>query len=51
MGKPVKLVINGEPVFICCDGCEQRARAKPEQTLATVKRLTESRKPASAANE
>jgi Cu(I)/Ag(I) efflux system membrane fusion protein len=51
MGKPVKLIINGEPVFICCDGCEQRARAKPELTLATVKRLTENRKTVPAPNE
>jgi hypothetical protein len=51
MGKPVKLIINGEPVFICCEGCEQRARAKPEQTLATVKHLTENRKTVPAPNE
>jgi hypothetical protein len=45
MGTPKKLIIDGQPVFICCDGCEERARERSEQTLATVKRLKESRKP------
>jgi hypothetical protein len=39
MGPPVKLVLNGQPVFLCCKGCERKARANPEQTLAKVEEL------------
>ena len=41
MGKPVKLVIDGQPVFLCCAGCEDGAKANPKQTLAKVKALKE----------
>lgn len=39
MGKPVKLLINGQPVFLCCAGCEKAAKAHPRETLAKVKEL------------
>ncbi len=39
MGRPVKLLLNGQPVFLCCKGCEAEARARPEKTLATVREL------------
>lgn len=39
MGKPLKLVLNDQPVFICCKGCERRARANPEKTLAKAAEL------------
>jgi Cu(I)/Ag(I) efflux system membrane fusion protein len=39
MGRPVKLLLEGQPVFLCCKGCERRARAHPEQTLAETRRL------------
>jgi Cu(I)/Ag(I) efflux system membrane fusion protein len=39
MGRPVKLVLNGQPIFLCCKGCEKNARAHAEATLATVERL------------
>ena len=39
MGKPVKVVLKGQPVFLCCDGCEEEARANPDKTLAAVERL------------
>jgi len=39
MGAPVKLVIKGQPVFLCCKGCEKRALANPDQTLAKVEEL------------
>jgi hypothetical protein len=39
MGKPFKLMIQGRPVFLCCDGCEDKARAHPDKTLARVEEL------------
>jgi hypothetical protein len=39
MGKPVKVVVKGEPVFLCCKGCEKEALADPDRTLARVKDL------------
>ena len=40
MGTPVKIMIEGEPVFLCCAGCEEKALADPQQTLASAKQLT-----------
>ncbi|HSQ57086.1 MAG TPA: heavy metal-binding domain-containing protein [Gemmata sp.] len=28
MGAPVKVIVDGRPVFICCDGCEDRLQEK-----------------------
>jgi hypothetical protein len=39
MGKPVKLVIQGQPVFLCCASCQDSAKADPRKTLAKVKEL------------
>jgi hypothetical protein len=39
MGKPVKLTIEGKPVFLCCAGCEADAKAAPKKTLAKAKEL------------
>jgi len=39
MGPPVKIMLNGEPVFLCCQGCEQAAKANPEATLARVRQM------------
>jgi len=39
MDKPVKVMVNGEPVFLCCDSCKKQALADPEKTLAKVKEL------------
>jgi len=36
MGKPVKVMIEGRPVFLCCPSCEDDARAHPEKTLKAV---------------
>jgi Cu(I)/Ag(I) efflux system membrane fusion protein len=36
MGKPVKLVIEGRPVFLCCPSCEEDAKADPDKTLKTA---------------
>jgi hypothetical protein len=39
MGTPVKVVIEGEPVFLCCKGCKEEALAHPEKTLARAREL------------
>jgi hypothetical protein len=39
MGKPVKLTIKDQPVFLCCKGCAERAQANPDKTLAKVEEL------------
>jgi len=39
MGVPIKLMINDQPVFICCEGCKEGALADPEATLARVAEL------------
>ncbi|HEY7326105.1 MAG TPA: hypothetical protein VH592_00590 [Gemmataceae bacterium] len=39
MGKPVKVIIKEQPVFLCCKGCERRALTNPNKTLAAVKKL------------
>jgi hypothetical protein len=39
MGKPVKVTIKDETVFLCCKRCEKHAKAEPDKTLATVKEL------------
>ena len=39
MGPPVKLMIEGRPVFLCCGGCVEKANANPRKTLEAVERL------------
>jgi hypothetical protein len=39
MGPPIKLMIKGEPVFVCCPSCKKEAQANPDKTLAKVKAL------------
>jgi hypothetical protein len=39
MGKPVKILVKDQPVFLCCGGCKKSALKDPEKTLATVKDL------------
>lgn len=39
MGPPIKLIINEQPVFVCCKGCEKKAKATPDKTLAKVAEL------------
>ena len=34
MGTPVKVMIDGQPVFLCCVGCKKKALADPQATLA-----------------
>src|SRR5207302_115499 len=39
MGVPAKVVIGGQPVFLCCAGCEDHAKDNAERTLAKAKEL------------
>jgi len=36
MGTPSRLVVLGRPVFLCCDGCEERFQREPAKYLATL---------------
>ena len=44
MGVPVKVMVKGQPVFLCCDGCKKQALSKPDSTLAKVAELKQSKK-------
>jgi hypothetical protein len=39
MGAPIKLMIKGQPVFLCCKGCEKEARADEDKTLAKAEAM------------
>jgi Cu(I)/Ag(I) efflux system membrane fusion protein len=36
MGAPVKLIVDGRAVFICCKGCERAVRSEPKKYLAKI---------------
>jgi Cu(I)/Ag(I) efflux system membrane fusion protein len=45
MGPPPKVLIDGRPVFLCCEGCEEQAKADAHKTLDFVaKRQAEKRR-------
>lgn len=39
MGVPAKIIVNGQPLFLCCGGCEKTAQSNPDRTLAKVAEL------------
>jgi hypothetical protein len=39
MGAPIKIVLDGKPVFLCCDHCEEKAKKDKEGTLKKVEEL------------
>jgi outer membrane murein-binding lipoprotein Lpp len=39
MGPPLKVTVKDQPVFICCKGCQKKALADPDRTLAAVVEL------------
>ncbi len=39
MGPPVKILVKGQPVFLCCKSCKENALAKPDHTLAEVAKM------------
>jgi hypothetical protein len=41
MGKPVKIELKGEPVFLCCKGCLKAAKKDPDGTLKKAHELKE----------
>ena len=45
MGPPVKVSLEGQPVFLCCAGCKQNAEAHPRATLAKVAKLKQQQRP------
>ena len=45
MGTPDKVVLNGQPVFLCCSGCEEQAKSEPAKTLTKVEGFRRGRKP------
>lgn len=36
MGQPIKLLIGGKPLYLCCKGCIKKVQAEPEKFLAMV---------------
>jgi uncharacterized protein (TIGR03000 family) len=39
MGVPVKVTLKGQTVYLCCEGCEGKAKANPDQTLEKVRKI------------
>jgi uncharacterized protein (TIGR03000 family) len=39
MGPPVRVIVKGQPVFLCCEGCSGHAQSNPDQTLEKVQKL------------
>lgn len=39
MGKPFKVMVKGQPVFLCCESCKSTAEDDPDKTLKTVAEL------------
>jgi hypothetical protein len=39
MGMPYKIMIEGQPVYLCCAGCKGKATRNAEETLARVAEL------------
>jgi YHS domain-containing protein len=38
MGKPYKVTVKGQTVFLCCDGCEEAITKDPDKYLAKLKK-------------
>lgn len=45
MGAPIKVMIEGREVFLCCDGCKDAALKDPKATLASVAKLKATNSP------
>lgn len=39
MGTPFKLVLEGQTVFLCCEGCKEEALKDQDKTLANAEKL------------
>lgn len=53
MGTPVKVMVEGKPIFLCCDGCREGVLADPEAAFAAIekKKQEAAEKAASESNE
>jgi hypothetical protein len=40
MGCPVKVILDGKPVFLCCAGCVKRAKSHAKATIANAATMT-----------
>ena len=38
MGAPLKIDVNGQQVWICCDACKDKLLASPDEYLAKLKK-------------
>ncbi len=45
MGVPRKLLLDGRPVFVCCKGCDEKAKAQPALMLAKVEAFKKGQAP------
>ena len=43
MGIPIKLMVDGNPVFVCCPACEKPATDKPAETLKKLEQMKSAR--------
>ncbi len=43
MGGPIKVLIDGSSLYLCCQGCVAKVKAAPEKYLAKVTPAPESR--------
>lgn len=41
MGAPIKVVVDGEPIFLCCQGCERDVRENAGEMVKKVRKLRE----------
>ena len=39
MGPVLKVMVKGQPVFLCCKGCEAEAKSHPDETLQKLAQL------------
>jgi Cu(I)/Ag(I) efflux system membrane fusion protein len=49
MGVPVKVIVDGQTVFVCCPSCVKAAINDPEKTLRRIAELKDEKKPGDAA--
>jgi len=40
MGKPIAVVVKGETIYVCCQGCVAKVKADPDTYIAKVKKET-----------
>lgn len=39
MGMPIKVILKGQPIFVCCKGCDEEALEKPEEMIRKVEQF------------